>query len=606
MRHLLVSVVCGALALSCGGGGGGGGSACPPGEVSAGGGCVPEALAEGALVTPGLDEVVVEPDGVLWVRGALLVLVAPGTAPEAVAALAEARGGTVAGSLPGAGLYQLRFPVEGGEALDDLADGLLAEAGVEAAMRDLGVPGGLEAARDATDLETVAPTLELASYGDTASVFAPKTPAEGAAVHAAYSAIFVPEAWQAVYQYNPPLTKVVVGVIDGEVRHEGIFDVPFAGTVDVRIVDPNNPGGDPDVNTSLLNRRHGTAVASIIGAPNDGKGMNGILSGLKCVPFDLVPAPFVVAHKAFGVDELRGTLSGSIMAAVYAVRARARVVNMSWGLSKALVAKAGPKVRWDSLLRIYGALYGAAPGVLFVAAAGNEGADAAETLPCAVAATVKNVLCVGAADAGAKSVFPGGGATNFNAAPGGPVSLAAPGNKVLATLPNQNVAYFAGTSASAPLVSGTAALMFAVDPTLDGKGARSLLETTGGGTVDGLGRTLNASAAVLATIQRLEPAKLGTGTCSNSLTVTLRNASAEAHVHFELTAPTPLAGPSVDAGTSATMTIDGVKAGDALTFAAKKPSDFGPVSAGSVTCTLGPAPTAPTVTYSGTLSCSGF
>ncbi|MBT9555960.1 MAG: hypothetical protein IV100_08030 [Myxococcales bacterium] len=88
------------------------------------------------------------------------------------------------------------------------------------------------------------------------------------------------------------------------------------------------------------------------------------------------------------------------------------------------------------------------------------------------------------------------------------------------------------------------------------------------------------------------------------LTVTLRNASSEDHVHFELTSNGNTV--TVDRGQTGSLVFSGAKAGDQLPFNVEKPGDFGPTFAGSATCVVTDAPNNPTVTYSGSVTCSGF
>jgi len=89
------------------------------------------------------------------------------------------------------------------------------------------------------------------------------------------------------------------------------------------------------------------------------------------------------------------------------------------------------------------------------------------------------------------------------------------------------------------------------------------------------------------------------------LTITVRNSSSVEHVRFHLQGDSPFSGTRVDAGTSATMVVSVVPGGD-VAMSVSTPSDDGPKLARSVTCQLSAAPTAPTITYTGALTCSGF
>jgi subtilisin family serine protease len=140
-----------------------------------------------------------------------------------------------------------------------------------------------------------------------------------------------------------------------------------------------------------------------------------------------------------------GFVSDVIQAYAYAARHGARIVNVSFG---------GPQYSQAD----YDAIR-ASDNLLFVAAAGNEGADndAVPTYPCSYG--LPNVICVAAA--GPDHALP------FWSNRGrGSVDLAAPGVDVLSTLPSGAHAAASGTSAAAPHVAGAAALLLAANPGL--------------------------------------------------------------------------------------------------------------------------------------------
>jgi subtilisin family serine protease len=172
-----------------------------------------------------------------------------------------------------------------------------------------------------------------------------------------------------------------------------------------------NPGGNPG---------HGTHVAGIIaGAGNNGTGITGVMWTAR-----------LMALKAGGVD--RSISTAEVVSAIrYAVANNARVINASF---------AGP----DCSLALYDTVSAAnAAGVLFVAAAGNEGSDN-DNIPSFPAnfsapsvcngkqrAALTNVIAVAATDENDNLAS----FSNF----GSTVQVAAPGVKINSTKPTSKI-----------------------------------------------------------------------------------------------------------------------------------------------------------------------
>jgi len=179
---------------------------------------------------------------------------------------------------------------------------------------------------------------------------------------------------------------------------------------------------------------HGTAVASVVGAPVNGVGMVGVY-----------PQASLYAYDA----DLSGAITNTALIQGIAAAAQLGrvVINLSVG-----------STRPDALLADT-VLAAVRSGALIVAASGNFGANSAPTYP----ADLPHVLTVGATDHT-------GLAAVFSSASDG-VDLAAPGVGISAAVPFlytvDGYQFLNGTSFSTPIVSGAAALVWTVRSDLD-------------------------------------------------------------------------------------------------------------------------------------------
>ena len=226
-------------------------------------------------------------------------------------------------------------------------------------------------------------------------------------------------------------------------------------------------GGDNDPTDG---HGHGTHVSGTIAAVEDTAGIVGV-----------APQARTVALRVLG-DSGSGSTASSAAAFDYAGDLGLRVVNASIGS--------------DGYSSAERSAMAAHPNTLYVVAAGNAGRDndTAPTYPCAY--DLANIVCVGATDrTDARASFSNTGLWS--------VDLFAPGVQILSSTRDGTHGWMSGTSMASPHVAGTAALLFAQDPTLTaGQAKQALL-----GTVDVLtglaglavtGGRLNAASALAA------------------------------------------------------------------------------------------------------------
>jgi subtilisin family serine protease len=207
---------------------------------------------------------------------------------------------------------------------------------------------------------------------------------------------------------------------------------------------------------------HGTHVAGIVAAnANNAIGIAGIASNAKILP----------------IKALDCTGSGSVadiaQGIVYAVDHGARVINISLGSST------------DSATMQSAVSYATSRSVIVIAAAGNCGSLSMRCF---------NTLNLPEYPAATPGVI-GVGATSIDdqiasfSTQGPQVAVSAPGVRIVSTVPHyatyqsdhggpMNYAAFSGTSQATPFVSGLAALLLGIDPTLTTAQLASRIATT--------------------------------------------------------------------------------------------------------------------------------
>ena len=255
--------------------------------------------------------------------------------------------------------------------------------------------------------------------------------------------INAPEAWE----FHQGTGETIVAVMDtgidyshpdlaanmwtnpGETAGDGVDNDGNGFVDDVFGYDFANEDADP-----FDDNGHGTHAAGTIGAVGD--------NGVGIVGVDWHTR--LMAVKFLGADG-NGSIGNAIRALDYAVRMGARVSNNSWGGGGYSAA--------------FCAAIEASRGVghLFVAAAGNSGADNDATPNYPSSYGLDNVLAVAATDKDDQL----GSFTNYGAAS---VDLAAPGVGILSTYKNGQYASLSGSSMAAPYVAGAAAYLWDMHP----------------------------------------------------------------------------------------------------------------------------------------------
>lgn len=260
------------------------------------------------------------------------------------------------------------------------------------------------------------------------------------------ASIQVDEAWGYLSNYND---HVVVAVIDSGVDYnhpifketEAIWHNPMEVENSNYDHDGNGYPGDfrgwnfvSGNSNPMDDTDHGTHVAGIIlGAEQNIFGDSLERSRIKIMPLKFLSAAG------------KGSTSDAIQAIFYAVNNGAHVINASWGgggYSQALQ---------DAILYAYN------NDVFFVAAAGNSAHnnDTQGIYPASY--KMPNLLSVAATnDFDYLASFSNYGKES--------VSLASPGQSILSTLPGGTLGRMSGTSMSAPLAAGIAALMIYENP----------------------------------------------------------------------------------------------------------------------------------------------
>ncbi len=179
------------------------------------------------------------------------------------------------------------------------------------------------------------------------------------------------------------------------------------------------------------NDTHGTHVSGILGATgNNAIGVAGVNWNVRIMPLKFLAK--VGGNCGIGSD------ADAIEAILYATKNGAQFINASWGGTEPT----------EALRQAF--IAAGRAGVLFAAAAGNDGADLSLFPDYPASFDLENEIVVAASNNNDGL----GSFSNF----GSPTDLAAPGVTILSTIPD-GYAYFSGTSMATPFVTGALALL---------------------------------------------------------------------------------------------------------------------------------------------------
>lgn len=286
-------------------------------------------------------------------------------------------------------------------------------------------------------------------------------------------AVYASEAWN----YQSYFKDVVLGVVDDGFLYkhpdlDGKVYFPSANTINKNI--------EAD---------HGTHVAGIISAKlNNNEGISGICPTAKLVCADWMP------DGEYG--QRWNTTLEIIFDIVRVVRAGARAVNMSFGMSAAIPENANtlrsPGHTIGVMLASYVMASMLSKGHDFIAVQaagnGNSAAQAVDARNSSYYAGISKSNCfkgfykVSVDDILGHIIIVGSAANSYNGKftlastsnQGPEVEIAAPGANIYSTV-TYGYGYMSGTSMAAPFVTGVAGLILSISPKLTGKQVKEII-----------------------------------------------------------------------------------------------------------------------------------
>jgi subtilisin family serine protease len=279
---------------------------------------------------------------------------------------------------------------------------------------------------------------------------------------ASYDNILSSVASQYIIDNGLPLNPVNIAIIETGMDDSHGQNNEFANIDFYDLCTPEGQAGIPGTPVDVENstsKSHGTKITGIVAGANNGNGNKGVIRG--------IPGSQVCVH-VFRMNCGSGN-DWPLIATAYdlilgGTLADFDIVNMSFGwIVRNLTTR-------EEYRAIYESYFDSAAGqdILWVGGAGNDNQEIAcnEFQPSGLACDLANVVSVGAynADDLLRGVWTGSTGAVFGSNWGDGVTISAPGTDVWTATDPGTYGAVSGTSASTPLVSGAAAVVFAVSP----------------------------------------------------------------------------------------------------------------------------------------------
>ncbi len=292
-----------------------------------------------------------------------------------------------------------------------------------------------------SDIEYVVPNIKLKAYKPIS--------AKALKEQWAIAKVNAEAAWGV--SKNKGSKNVTVAVIDTGVdyRHESLRPNMVDG------YDFAENDNDPMDKTSFQNPGHGTHCAGMVGSTGL---VEGGVVGL---------SPNVTLMPIRFLDEKgSGDLMNGVKSIDYAIEKGVEVISASWG---AAVGKKEATPIIEAVKRASDA------GVIFVAAAANDGKNNDKVSMYPANANFENTITVAASNqSDGKPSW-----SNYGRAR---VHVSAPGENIMSTIPGNKYQNLSGTSMATPLVAGLVALLKSERSDLTGAQIKAILQTTGAKT----------------------------------------------------------------------------------------------------------------------------